>query len=65
MCVNPTGARASFQLLSLQNHCIRFPLSTGRDGEGGIGQQWRDVPKATGSNAGPRGPGSVRQEGFR
>lgn len=63
LCVNPTGAFALLQLLSLQNHCIH--LITGRDGEGGIGQQWRDVPKATGSNAGQRGPGSVRQKGFR
>lgn len=65
VCVNPTGAHASLQLLSLQNHCIHFTLITGRDGEGGIGQQWRDVPKATGSNAGQRGPGSVSQKGFR
>lgn len=35
LCVNPTGALASLQLLSLQNHCIH--LITGRDGEGGIG----------------------------
>lgn len=65
LCVNPTGAHASLQLLSLQNHWIRFALITGSDGEGGVGQQWRDVPKATGSNAGQRGPGSVRQKGFR
>lgn len=64
MCVNPTGAHASLQLLSLQNHCIHFTLITGRDGEGGTAQQWRDVPKATGSNAGQRGPGSVSQKGF-
>lgn len=35
LCVNPTGAFASLQLFSLQNHCIH--LITGRDGEGGIG----------------------------
>lgn len=65
LCVNATGALASLQLLCLQNHCTHFTLITGRDGEGGIGQQWRDVPKATVSNAGQRGPGSVRQKGFR
>lgn len=64
LCVNPTGALASLLLLSLQNHCIHFTLITGRDGEGGVGQQWRDVSKATGSNTGQRGPGSVRQKGF-
>lgn len=63
--VNATGALASLQLLSLQNHCTHFTLITGRDGEGGVGQQWRDVPKAMGSKAGQRGPGSVRQKGFR
>lgn len=65
LCVNPTGALASLQLLFLQSNCIHFTLITGRDGEGGVGQQWRDVPKATVSNAGQRGPGSARQKVFR
>ena len=59
MRASPAGAHALFRLLSLQNRCIHFTVSTGRDGEGGIRQR-RGAPKATGSNAGQGRAGSVR-----